>query len=54
MYGMPDEIDVKADGGLRIITLNRPDELNAVNDPLHVGWPRSGKRSTRTPPRGPR
>ena len=34
---MPDEIDVKADGGLRIITLNRPDELNAVNDPLHVG-----------------
>src|SRR4029079_19780686 len=37
MYGMPEEIDVKADGGLRIITLNRPDELNAVNDALHVG-----------------
>lgn len=37
MYDMPDEIDVKADGPLRIITLNRPDELNAVNDALHVG-----------------
>ena len=37
MYGMPDEIDVKADGALRIITLNRPDALNAVNDALHVG-----------------
>jgi enoyl-CoA hydratase len=37
MYDMPDEIDVKADGALRIITLNRPDALNAVNDNLHVG-----------------
>ncbi|MGV0646168.1 enoyl-CoA hydratase/isomerase family protein [Mycolicibacterium sp. XJ879] len=37
MYDMPDEIDVQADGALRIITLNRPDDLNAVNDALHVG-----------------
>ena len=37
MYDLPAEIDVQADGALRIITLNRPDELNAVNDPLHVG-----------------
>jgi enoyl-CoA hydratase/carnithine racemase len=37
MYDMPDEINVEADGPLRIITLNRPDELNAVNDNLHVG-----------------
>lgn len=37
MYGMPTEIDVTADGPLRIITLNRPDALNAVNDNLHVG-----------------
>ena len=44
MYDMPDEIDVRADGPLRIITLNRPDALNAVNDALHTGlarlWPR--------------
>ena len=44
MYGMPEEIDVSADGPLRIITLNRPEALNAVNDALHTGlarlWPR--------------
>ncbi|MGV0794318.1 enoyl-CoA hydratase/isomerase family protein [Mycolicibacterium sp. XJ1819] len=37
MYDMPAEIDVQADGALRIITLNRPDALNAVNDDLHTG-----------------
>ena len=37
MYDLPPEIDVKADGALRIITLNRPDSLNSVNDALHAG-----------------
>jgi enoyl-CoA hydratase/carnithine racemase len=41
---MPDEIDVRAEGPLRVITLNRPDSLNSVNDALHNGlaklWPR--------------
>ncbi|MFI9833135.1 enoyl-CoA hydratase/isomerase family protein [Streptomyces sp. NPDC051913] len=44
LYGMPEEIQVAADGPLRVITLNRPEALNAVNDPLHTGlarlWPR--------------
>ncbi|MBY8862356.1 enoyl-CoA hydratase/isomerase family protein [Nocardia sp. CA2R105] len=52
MYDMPDEIRVDADGPLRIITLNRPDNLNAVNDDLHHGlarlWPQlSADRSAR-------
>jgi enoyl-CoA hydratase/carnithine racemase len=37
LYGMPPEIQVEADGPIRIITLNRPDNLNAVNDALHTG-----------------
>lgn len=44
MYDMPEEISIRADGPLRIITLNRPDALNSVNDGLHRGlarlWPR--------------
>src|SRR5271154_2662782 len=44
VYDMPKEIDVEADGALRIIRLNRPDALNAVDDALHSGlaylWPR--------------
>ncbi|MDT5048131.1 MAG: enoyl-CoA hydratase [Mycobacterium sp.] len=52
MYDMPTEIDVQADGSLRIITLNRPDSLNSVNDDLHHGlaklWQRlSDDRSAR-------
>ena len=47
---MPKEIDVEADGDLRVIRLNRPDALNAVNDDLHVGlaslWPQLNEDST--------
>ena len=47
MYDLPSEIDVQADRALRIITLNRPDSLNSVNDALHVGlanvWTRLGE-----------
>lgn len=44
MYDMPPEIEVRADGPLRIITLNRPDALNAVNDDLHNGLARLWQR----------
>jgi enoyl-CoA hydratase/carnithine racemase len=37
MYDMPVEIQVEADGPLRIVRLNRPDDLNAVNHDLHEG-----------------
>jgi enoyl-CoA hydratase len=44
VYDMPQEIDVRADGPVRVITLSRPDALNAVNDAMHTGlarlWPR--------------
>jgi enoyl-CoA hydratase len=47
MYDLPEELDVRADGPLRIITLNRPDGLNAMNDTLHTAlarlWPRLGE-----------
>jgi len=44
VYDMPPEIDVCADGPLRIITLNRPEALNAVNDDLHNGLARLWQR----------
>jgi enoyl-CoA hydratase len=37
MYDLPTEISVEADGPLRIVRFNRPDELNAVNHDLHEG-----------------
>lgn len=40
MYDLPNEIEVSADGPLRIIRLNRPEQFNAVNEPLHLGLAR--------------
>jgi enoyl-CoA hydratase len=36
-YDLPDELQVHADGPVRVITLNRPDDLNATNHVLHAG-----------------
>jgi enoyl-CoA hydratase/carnithine racemase len=42
-YDLPDSIVVEEDGPLRLVRLNRPDELNATNHELHRGladlWP---------------
>ena len=34
---LPDEIQVESEGPLRIVTLNRPEQLNATNAALHRG-----------------
>ena len=36
-YDIPEEIQVEADGPIRIVRLNRPDALNATNHVLHKG-----------------
>jgi enoyl-CoA hydratase len=42
-YDLPGEILVTSDGPIRVITLNRPENLNATNHVLHAGlaglWP---------------
>jgi enoyl-CoA hydratase len=42
-YAVPEEIQVDADGPVRIVRLNRPEQLNATNHVLHKGlaelWP---------------
>lgn len=37
---LPDAIRVETDGPVRIIRLSRPDQLNAVNEDLHLGLTR--------------
>lgn len=37
VYEVPDELQVEIDGPVRVVRLNRPDELNATNHELHQG-----------------
>jgi enoyl-CoA hydratase/carnithine racemase len=36
-YDLPSEVQVEADGPIRIVRLNRPEQLNAANHELHRG-----------------
>ena len=36
-YDLPDCIQIEADGPVRIVRLNRPEQLNATNHRLHQG-----------------
>lgn len=40
MYDLPDVVRVEADGPVRIVHLDRPDALNAINDELHLALTR--------------
>jgi enoyl-CoA hydratase/carnithine racemase len=40
VYDLPDVLRVEADGPVRIVRLARPDQLNAINDELHLGLTR--------------
>jgi enoyl-CoA hydratase len=39
-YPLPDAVRVEADGPVRVVKLARPEQLNAVNDDLHLGLAR--------------
>jgi enoyl-CoA hydratase len=39
-YDLPDVIRVDADGPVRTVRLTRPEQLNAINDELHLGLTR--------------
>ena len=56
-YDLPDVIQVKGDGPVRIVTFARPDHMNAVNDELHRGlanlFPPLSADRARRPTRSP-
>ncbi|MET0728199.1 MAG: enoyl-CoA hydratase/isomerase family protein [Acidimicrobiales bacterium] len=37
VYDLPPEIEVESDGAIRLVRLNRPEQLNATNHSLHQG-----------------
>ena len=39
-YELPDAVRVESDGPVRIVRLSRPEQLNAVNEDLHLGLTR--------------
>jgi enoyl-CoA hydratase/carnithine racemase len=39
-YDLPGVIRVEADGPVRVVRLHRPDQLNAINDDVHLGLTR--------------
>jgi enoyl-CoA hydratase/carnithine racemase len=39
-YSLPQAVRVESDGPVRIVRLSRPDQLNAVNDELHLALTR--------------
>jgi enoyl-CoA hydratase/carnithine racemase len=39
-YELPDAVRVEADGPVRVVKLSRPEQLNAVNDDLHLALTR--------------
>jgi enoyl-CoA hydratase len=47
VYDVPEELVVEARGPLRLVMLNRPDDLNGVNRAMHEGlarlWPQIGQ-----------
>ena len=53
-YDLPDVIEISEDGPIRIVRLNRPDDLNATNHELHHASQTCSPSSTRTTVRVPR
>ena len=48
-YDLPDAIRVEADGPVRVVRLTRPEQLNAVNEELHLGLTRVFPQLTADP-----